>query len=86
MDVLAGIPAATLGHEVTMGMESMASAAEAEIKMEPSLRWHRATTGLDHQPEEDLSMKEETHCVGVMTGWERVGEELSRFQPNAIPN
>lgn len=62
MDVLAGIPAATLGHEVTMGMESMALAAEAEIKMEPSLGWHRATTGLDHQPEEDLSMKGHPLC------------------------
>lgn len=45
-----------------MGMESMAVAAEAEIKMEPSLRWHGATTGPDHQPEEDLSIKGNPLC------------------------
>ena len=51
MDMLAGIPAAILDHEVTMRMESIPLTAEAEIKMEPEsqIAWG-AIPALDHQP------------------------------------
>ena len=40
-DMLAGIPAAILGHKVTIRIECMPSSAEAEIKMktESQIAW-----------------------------------------------